>query len=148
MWRGRLPHWRADNESYYVTFKHKRPLEESERSTLMSHLEKAQRRKLDYAILCVLPEVTEMIFRVQEAPSGEPYELSDVVEKAKQKAGRQIMKKTGEKWPPFWFESYDRILRDEAEYEEFFLRILESPVGEGLCEDSAEYLFLFVADAD
>ena len=143
MWRGRLPHWRADDERYYVTFNHKRPLEDKERRILFAHLLRAQRSRLDYMVLVVLPEKSEMIFNVKKNTDGEEYELSDVVEKAKIKAGRQIIKDSGERWAPFSHESYDRIMRDEAEIEEFANRIVQSPEHEGLAEISEEYDCLF-----
>lgn len=87
-----------------------------------------------------------MVFEVRSAPNGEPYELSDILEKAKKKAGNQIIKKSGERWPPFYVECYDRIVRDEAEYEETWQKILASPVDNELAEDPEEYRQLFVAD--
>jgi hypothetical protein len=144
IWRGRLPHWRADDVTYYVTFRHKRPLEDDERSALLKRLLTAEGRKFEYAILCVLPEKTEMMFTVADAPKGGKYELSDVVEKAKAKAGKDVTKKSGERWPPFYHESYDRILRDDAEYEDTFLRILSSPTEHELAEDPSDYPHLFV----
>src|SRR5437870_2738954 len=115
IWRGRLPHWRADDVRCYVTFRHRRDLQESERQTLLSALLKPDGRRWDLLILCVLPGQTELIFSVRDQPSGRPYELSQIIEKAKVKVGRSIIKKSGEKFPPFYAESYDRIIRDEAE---------------------------------
>ena len=147
IWRGRLPHWRADDVNYYVTFRHKRALDDEERNALLRRLINAQGRKLEFVILCILPEKTEMMFTVMDSPKGGKYELSDVVEKAKAKAGKEIIKKSGERWPPFYFESYDRILRDDDEYESTFLAILGSPTTEGLCEEPEEWPDLFIADA-
>jgi hypothetical protein len=147
MWRGRLPHWRADHVVYYVTFRHRRALDESERTQLLRALIRPDGRRWDVQIAVVLPEVTELIFTVREAPTGRPYELSDIVEKAKAKVGRLIVKKTGERWPPFYDESYDRILRDDVELEERFLMMLESPVAAELCEDPEEYPALWVSHA-
>lgn len=146
MWRGRLPHWRADDERYYVTFSHRRPLTEKECRIIFAHLLRAQRSRLDYLVLLVLPERSEMIFNVKKNSDGEEYELSDVVEKAKVKAGRQIIKESGERWPPFSHESYDRILRDQAELEEFTARIIQAPENEGLVEVSEEYECLLLGD--
>ena len=96
---------------------------------------------MDLLILCVLPENTEMIFTVKEAPTGQPYELSEIVEKAKQKAGKAIIKKSGERFPPFYAESYDRIIRDESELEERWEAVFNSAPDEG----AEEYLCLWVA---
>ena len=144
IWRGRLPHWRADNVTYYVTFRHRRPLDETERNTLLRRLLGADGKRLEFVVLCVLPEATEMMFTVLDAAKGGKYELSDVVEKAKNKAGKDIIKKSAERWPPFYAESYDRIVRDDDEFEATFLKIVESPVSAELTEDPDSYLDLYV----
>jgi hypothetical protein len=141
IWRGRLPHWRADDVRYYVTFRHRRPLDDFEMQTLFRALLRPDARRWDLMILCVLPELTELIFSVREAPTGRPYELSEIVEKAKTKAGKLIIKKTGERFPPFYHESFDRIIRDDAELEERWQAIFDSP------ESDDDYPFLWVADS-
>lgn len=145
IWRGRLPHWRADGVSYYVTFRHKRPLDETERQELFSALVRQQGKKLDFEILCVLPEVTESIVRVVAEKHGQPAELSDLVEKGKAKAGKAIIKRSGERYPPFYFESYDRIVRDEAEQAEFWERILALAAEEAGSEDPEDYRFIWTS---
>lgn len=147
IWRGRLPHWRANDVNYYVTFRHRRPLDESECNILFSNIFRAQRSRFDFIILCVLPEQTEMVFTVREGPSGDPYELSDVVEKGKRKAGTMITKKSGERYPPFYAESYDRIVRDDAELETTWNSILASPVEKGHTSEPEEWPYLYVLDA-
>lgn len=147
IWRGRLPHWRADHVRYYLTFRHKRDLNDSEMNILLQRLMRAQRRKLDYHILVVRPEATEMIFTVEMDSDGVAYELSDVIEKAKRKAGQMMIKKSGERWPPLYGESFDRIIRDEEEYEATWQSILSSPVDAELVEDPSDWFYLFVPDA-
>lgn len=142
IWRGRLPHWRADNVVYYVTFRHRRDLSDLEASRMLGNLMKPDGKKWDLIIACVLPNVTELMFRVEDGN-----ELSDIVEKAKKRTGKEIVKKTGEKWPPFYDESYDRIIRDDAEFEEFWTKILESPVDQELVEDPGDYVGLYVANS-
>lgn len=143
IWRGKLPHWRADGVIYYVTFKHSRDLDEWERDRLFLQLRKPDGKKLDVIILCILPGTTEMLFRVL----AEGTELSDLVEKAKNKAGKEIIKKSGERYPPFYGESYDRIIRDDGEFEEFWTHILESPVDKELVEEPGAWGTLYVPDA-
>jgi len=147
MWRGRLPHWRADDVTYYVTFRHRRPLDEFERRNLLRALLKPDGRQWELLILGVLPDRTELMFKVHEASTGRPYELSDIVEKAKTRVGKAIIKKSEERWPPFYEESYDRIVRDEAEFEERWQAIFDAPVNEELAEAAEEYDCLWVADA-
>lgn len=147
IWHGRLPHWRAEGVTYYVTFKHRRELDEFERRMLLRALIKPDGRRWDLLIVCVLPEQTDLIFTVREAPTGAPYELSDIVEKAKSKVSKEIVKKTGERFGPFYAESYDRIMRDEAELQAFWEQIFESPVKSELAEDPDSYDALWVANA-
>ena len=148
IWRGRLPHWRADDVTYWVTFRHRRDLEEWERDLLFTALLRPEGRKWNLVILCVLPTETNFLFTVNEAPDGSPYELSEIVEKAKAKVGRTIIKKTLERFPPFYQESYDRIIRDAEELEAKLMEILESPVSRELVEDPDEYGCLWVAGRD
>lgn len=147
IWRKKLPHWRADQVTYYVTFRHKRELTDAERMVLFRNLLRPEGRKWDLMILCVLPGATELVFQVMQGPKG-TYELSDIVEKAKTKAGKLIIKNTGERFPPFYSESYDRIIRDDGELEEHFERILYSMVTAELAEDPEEWDALWVKDKE
>lgn len=139
IWRGRLPHWRADNVVYYVTFRHSRPLKEEEQFSLFRQIMRCQQKGLDLVIVCVLPEKTELMFKMTNEK-----ELSDVIEKAKTKAGKEIVKKSGERFPPFYSESYDHIIRDDNEFEEFWQSILGSSVEAELVEDPSDYPYLYV----
>lgn len=147
IWRGRLPHWRADDVRYYVTFRHRRELDEAERRVLLKHLMRPEGRRWDLMIVCVLPTQTELIFTVLPDRTGQPYELSEIVESAKRKAGKVIIHNTGERFPPFYTESYDRIIRDEPELEEHWDRIFNAAVNSELCEDPEEYEGLWVLNA-
>lgn len=145
IWRGRLPHWRADDVTYYVTFRHSRALDDRERKWLLDALLKNEGRTMRVLICCVLPEKSEMIFRMEPGHLGVVPELSKLIEAAKRKTGKKVTKSTGERYAPFWTESYDRIVRDEGELEERWLSILESPVAHELAEDPEEYPGLWVS---
>ncbi|MFO0044740.1 MAG: hypothetical protein ACK53G_04790, partial [Armatimonadota bacterium] len=80
IWRGRLPHWRADNVEYYVTFRHSRVLTEAERQSVFRQLLRCQESGLELTIVCFFPEKSELMFKVNS-----PKDLSDIVEKAKTK---------------------------------------------------------------
>lgn len=143
IWHGRLPHWRAEDVRYYVTFRHRRELTSTECQVLLASILREQLRALEIEICCVLPEQTEMIFTETDRIKKD---LSVYIEKAKARAGKKIIAKSGERFPPFYTESFDRIIRDGAEYEETWLRILESPVTAEFVEDPGDYAPLFVAE--
>ncbi|MDR3688999.1 MAG: hypothetical protein P4L46_06435 [Fimbriimonas sp.] len=147
IWRGRLPHWRASDVTYYVTFRSRRHLEVWERSLLLRELLKPDGKRWQLLIVSVLPEKTDLVFRVCEDANGLPYELSQIVERAKTKAGKLILKKSGERFSPFYNESFDRILRDESELEERWTEIFEEPISLGLASDPEEYETLWIADS-
>lgn len=147
IWRGRLPHWRADGVDYYVTFRHKRVLTEAEKAQLFTALLRQQEKQWRLDILCVLDEKTELVAKVVSKSDGQCAELSDIVEKAKTKAGRAIIKSSGERYPPFYFESYDRIVRDEGELEQIWANVIDA--ASNACEegDPEEYRFLWMGGA-
>jgi hypothetical protein len=146
IWRARLPHWRADGVVYYATFRHRRPLDPEEREELFGALLKSDGRRWEVLLLCVLPETTELLATLRESPTGEPYELSEVIEKAKGRAGKAIVRSTGERFPPFYGESYDRIMRDDEELGSFWERIVNSPVQAELVQSPEEYATLAVRE--
>lgn len=146
IWRGKLPHWRADGVTYYVTFRHRRELNDLERRLLFANLLRPEGKRWSLMILCVLPGKSELIVDLIAPPSGAQRELSDIVEKAKNKAGSAIIKRSGERFAPFYGESFDRILRDEGEISEYWDAILTSPVEAELVEDPEDWDCLFVAD--
>ena len=132
--------------TYYVTFRHRRALDETERVALLKSLMRPDARRWDLIVACVLPETTELIFVVRDNLAGAKYELSQIVEKAKARVGKQIVKRNGERYPPFYAESYDRIIRDEAEFDSRMLTILKSPIDAELVEVAADYPALYVND--
>jgi len=146
IWRGKLPHWRADDVQYFITFRHQRPLSPEECNTLFRQLLKPESRQWNLQILCVLPEATELLVTVNEKREGERFELSDIVEKAKKVAGRLIIKKSGERFPPFYAESFDRIMRDQGEFEETWKSIVESPGRSNLIDNCDQYPSLWFPD--
>lgn len=148
MWRGRLPHWRADDVRYYVTFRHRRPLNLDECQDLISALRKWDGQRWQIEVACALPGETKLLARVLHDEDGPRAELSDLVEKAKLKASKTILKRTGEKYPPFFGESFDRIVRDEVEWASFWESILLSPAELAEWNQEHPYPALYVASSD
>jgi len=145
IWRGRLPHWRADDVIYYITFRHSRDLDQSERDILLACILNAEGKHWDLLIVLVCLDRTEMMGRVRADAGGTAYELSKIVERAKSKAGKLILKRSGERFPPFYAESYDRIVRDDAEFEDRWSDLMKSESSFG---DPSERPMLWSATSD
>lgn len=144
-WQARLPHWRAEDVTYYVQFNHRRPLTGDECQLLMRTLLNLQGKQFDIYLLCILPQETEILFCPQNQARGD---FTKTLEKAKSKAGSSIIKRSGERFPPFSGESYDRIIRDAGEYEEFWMNIVGKIEELGLSDSADEYEFLFLQAVD
>lgn len=130
---------------YYVSFRHRRPLEAVERDLLLATVTRVDGRKWELLIACVLPEKTDLMLTVMTDASGQPYELSDVLEGIKRRVGKKLIGKSGERFPPFTGESYDRIIRDDAELEEKWQAIFEAPIELELASEDDEYPHLWVS---
>jgi len=126
IWRGRLPHWRADDVLYYATFRHRRPLQEAERRVLLRALLRPNGSSWRILAVRVGEEESELMFTMLPTAGGAARELADVLEKAKARAGKEICRKSGERFAPFYGESYDRIVRDEAEREERIASMIDA----------------------
>jgi hypothetical protein len=92
----------------------------------------------------VLPEKTEAIFQVLQIQSPTPVELTDVLDRAKKRAAKIMLQRSPDTRPPFYDESFDRIIRDDAEYEALWEAILMAPVNHELVEDPESYGGLYV----
>ncbi len=147
IWRGRLPHWRADGVLYYVTFRHRRPLEDKEQVALFQSLFRRGANQRELLALVVMPEYSEMIFSMRENLDGKAKEFSKFVEQAKNATAKRIMKSTGERYSPFYFESFDRIVRDESELGEKLQAMTEAPYLAGLVEEGRDFATMYVEGA-
>jgi hypothetical protein len=119
IWRQRLPHWRADEVTYYVTFRHRRELDVEECRHLFRRIQAL--RDLDVFALAVFTDHTELLARIAGQPRDD---LSAIIDKARKKVSKTSNKASGSTLPLFYNESYDHIVRDEAEYEEFCNNLL------------------------
>lgn len=146
IWRGRLPHWRADAVTYYVTFRHRRDLSDEEIAIVFREFLKLHDRKWDLTVLSVLPLSTEFILKLSDGTASPKNELSKMVERAKTVAGKRIIGKSLERFPPFYMESFDRILRNEAEFTEKLEAIIQTAAEEVCSKASEPYPFLWIAD--
>ncbi|MEJ5170305.1 MAG: hypothetical protein WHU10_04900, partial [Fimbriimonadales bacterium] len=90
IWRGRLPHWRADDVLYYATFRHRRVLCEAERRLLLRALLRPNGSSWSVLAVRVGEQDSELMFTMVPSVGGRPRELADVLEKAKARAGKEI----------------------------------------------------------
>lgn len=113
---------------------------------LFREILKLDARRWTVLAMTILPDRTELLALAKVAIGGTAYDLNEVAERAKTVSGRRIIKLTGERFPPFFSESYDRIVRDEAEREAFLDGIVDGSLETGLVVAPEDWPTLYVAE--
>jgi len=133
--RRRLPHWILEGAMYFVTSRLVRAqLSRSEISWLRDRLAAGAPRHYELFAATVLPDHVHLLIRPKTGDS-----LSRVMKGIKGVAARELNRRRGRKGPVWQDESFDRIVRDQAELMEklnyMFLNSLEA----GLTDDPGTY---------
>ncbi|MBI3194746.1 MAG: transposase [Ignavibacteriae bacterium] len=141
--RRHLPHWELPGATYFVTFTLK------DRSFFDLTI-------VDYATIIlktlayyfnkryflydhtVMPDHVHLIIQpIEHDGCVEP--LGDILGDIKSYSAKKINGRLGRKGSLWLDESYDRIIRDEAEYLEKANYIFQNPVNAGLVDDGAKW---------
>jgi putative transposase len=143
--RRRLPHWEISGSSYFITFNTWEKLELNEparKAVLDSCCFFDNQRYIIFAVV-VMPDHVHWLIKPLEKSTGEFWSLSEIMHSIKSYSAKQIpkvMKHIGTVWQIEW---YDRIIRDEEEFENTWNYIRQNPVEAGLSDSPETYLFLW-----
>ncbi|MCD4727329.1 MAG: transposase [Pirellulales bacterium] len=133
--RRRLPHWTLDGSAYFVTFRVIGVrLSASERQVVLDHLRSGHGRFYDLAAAMVMPDHTHLILK----PRGD-LSLSRIMKGIKGVSARRVNASrhtSGSLWQD---ESWDRILRGAAEFDEKLQYMIDNPVKAGLVKNGDLY---------
>jgi REP element-mobilizing transposase RayT len=138
--RRNLPHFEVSDATYFVTF-HIRPgllLPDAARDQVMRVIEGCDKDCLELQAAVVMPDHVHLIFRIIERS------LANVLQKIKGSSARQVnfvLKRTGSLWME---ESFDHVIRHEAELQEKIEYVRNNPVKKGLVDDPQQYRWLYV----
>jgi REP element-mobilizing transposase RayT len=143
--RRRLPHWRLGGAWYFVTFSIKaESLDLDEISLIRQHI--IDRAKLAYSLsaVCVMPDHVHIILSPRQGIA-----LSRILQGLKGASARLINLRRGKRGRFWQVESWDRIIRDGAEFHEKLNYMLMNPVKAGLIENPREWCGWYLgSDAD
>ncbi|RMH25768.1 MAG: hypothetical protein D6693_08315, partial [Planctomycetota bacterium] len=123
--RRRLPHWRMDGATYFVTWRlrsSQRELSESERSLVVDALRHFDGERYDLIGYVVMNDHVHLVVRPYEG-----CELSGLLHTWKSYTANRMQRETGRVGAVWQDESFDRIVRDEDEYFEKLGYILTNP---------------------
>ncbi|MEZ6126994.1 MAG: transposase [Planctomycetaceae bacterium] len=122
--RRNLPHWTMEGSCYFVTFRLATgTLTEQERMIVLDHIKAGDKQFYLLAAAVIMPDHVHLLLRPQTG-----YSLSRVMKGIKGVSARLINQhrnRTGTIWQD---ESWDRIVRDQAEFEEKLNYMADNPV--------------------
>ena len=137
-----LPHWQLGGSTYFVTFRSARGNLSTQAPTILQeHLHQGDGHRYDIAIGVLMPDHVHLLIRPREASPGVWHDLSEIMQSIKGASARRINQALGTKGTLWQKESHDRIVRDEAEFEEKTEYIYWNPRRAGIVEDPDDYPF-------
>ncbi len=125
-YRRRLPHWRDDNATYFVTWRVRTglpELEPAERSLVLKALTHFAGQRYDLLAAVVMNDHVHVICR-----SFEGFVLQHIVHSWKSYTAKIIVKGRGSSGSIWQDEYFDRIIRDEKELIEKLTYIQNNPL--------------------
>jgi REP element-mobilizing transposase RayT len=150
--RRRLPHWQSPGEVYFVTFRTAdgRVLEPQERDIALSACRFWDGKKIELYAAVVMPDHVHLLVQPRpEAGNGGAsvplavVDLSEVLHSIKSFSAHEIAKRTNVNGAVWQHESYDRIVRDEAEFDEKWTYIANNAVMKNLAREPEKYLWFW-----
>ena len=140
-YRRNLPHIEKDGASYFVSFStHKGlVLPEEARTLIFNHCLFENGRKVHMHAFVVMPDHIHLLFTPLESDRGEPYSLAEIMRGIKGASSYSVnncLRRKGRLWEP---ESFDRIMRSDADFEYRVLYIVQNPIAAGLAKGPDDY---------
>jgi REP element-mobilizing transposase RayT len=140
--RRHLPHWRIEGATYFITFRTKQLLlTPAEQELVLNHIKEGHKGYYSLAAAVVMPDHVHMIL----TPSAD-FELDRIMKGIKGASAHKINILRGTSGSVWQDECFDRIIRDQDEFEEKVRYMLDNAVKEGLVDDPWNYHGWFCAE--
>ena len=140
-----LPHWRCGGSTYFVTFRSVRgDLPAVARNLVQSQVRRDHGLRYLLSLGVVMPDHVHLILRPTEREPNVWWDLGKITQGIKGGSARRINQALGTQGTVWQKESFDRIVRDESEFEEKVRYVYENPFRAGLVADPEEYEFFIV----
>ncbi|MBX9582683.1 MAG: transposase [Gemmataceae bacterium] len=148
--RRNLPHWQDPGAVYFLTWRAMpgRLLEEEDRALALGAIHYWDGSRWDVYAAVVMPDHVHALARPLPLTPGDlvgrgHYSLSDLLKSVKNYSSTVINRRQGRRGSFWQDETYDRIMRDESEFEEKWGYIRNNPVEAGLVAVPEEYPWLY-----
>jgi len=131
--RRNLPHIQKPERTYFVTFRtHRHMLHSEARTIVLEACRHWHARKMNLCIAAVMPDHVHLLLTPFMNKQGESISLAELLHSIKGYSAHQIVKRCGLKAPIWLDESWDRMMRDQKEFEETWSYIETNPERAGL----------------
>jgi len=145
--RHHLPHWQMGGSCYFITFRSARgSLPQECLAIAREVLLHDHGRRYDLHIATLMPDHVHAILQPREAAPGQWHDLAAITKAIKGVSARRINQTLGTSGTVWHAETFDRIIRDEEEYDEKARYCANNAVKAGLCDDPFDYEFLVIPD--
>ncbi len=133
--RRKLPHWDLNGSTYFVTFRLRNgSMDISERAIVLNHIRSGDGKFYKLIAVVIMPDHVHVVIVPNEG-----LDLSRVMKGMKGVSAKLLNERRGSQGLLWQAESWDRIVRDQAELDEKLKYMLENPVKRGLIADPWEY---------
>jgi len=135
-----LPHLQTPEATYFVSFRCREGtvLSDEARDAVFSTILHWDTKRIDLDSAVVMPDHTHAIFRIIDGSA-----LGAIMHSIKSFSSKQVNKILGRKGPLWHEESFDHIIRHEAEWEEKTEYVRQNPVKRGLVRKPEEYRWVY-----
>lgn len=130
-----LPHWTLEHSVYFITFRtSKGILSEKEKTILFDHIKNGHKNFYTLHSLVIMPDHVHLIIECNKG-----YPLPRIMKGIKGVSAYKINKARCTKGELWQQESFDRIIRNEKEYNQKTLYIYYNPFKKGLTAEPENY---------
>ena len=143
--RRNLPHWQEPGRVYFITWRCQkgRCLSCEERTVTLSAIRYWDTNKWTVYAAVVLPDHVHVLAQPLPKQEGGVYNLTEILHSVKSFSSQKINQQRGDQGSLWQTESFDRIVRDEAEFLEKWQYIRNNPIKIDLAQSSEEYPWLY-----
>ena len=137
-----MPHIQIKGSWYFISFNSKRgALPEPARKIVMDTIQYDRDKRYELFMAVVMPDHVHMLIRPLEKEPEKYFDLSEILNLIKGVSSRKINKLLGASGRLWWDESYDTIIKNEAEFKARVEYMRKNPVKKRLVEKPEEYPF-------
>ncbi|WP_414564517.1 MULTISPECIES: REP-associated tyrosine transposase [unclassified Anabaena] len=141
----RLPHWELDGAVYFITFNtwEKLELNLKAREIAFNSCLFFNNKRYQIFVLVVMTNHVHLLIQPLLKSEKDYWSLSSIMNSIKSYSAKQIPKVMNHIGIVWQNERYDRIVRNEQEFQQFWEYIRQNPVKAGLSSTPEDYPFFW-----